>query len=461
MIARHAQLARPLGERAGPPRAGARRARRRRTSGGTARASRASSRATTIPLASRIVQLAEFVEVAHRTGGIEAALDDRRAPVGQAVRPARWSRSFAPTPRRCSTTSTSSSSWDTVIDAEPALAVALSPAECDDGARGDRPLRRPEVARTRSATRKAVAELRRRRGVQLGVPADEVARAAPRRPGHGLRPSRRVQRDLGQARTAHRRRVGTGAAPPHLTERMLQQSHALAPLGRIAVQHRERLDGSGYPRGSTGAAISRAGRILAAADAYQAMREPRPHRDALSADDAATRAPRRGAGRSARRRRGRRRLTRRRPSRRSAARRSGRAHRPRGRGAAPRSRGDVEQGRSQRGSSSRPRPRATTSSTSTPRSVSRTGPPRASSQCSTACFRIRDAARLHLASQHGRIQRIGVGASPRSANASARHSRNTAGSAIAAGSSVTPTSSRSFVANAVRLTGHPSRGPNG
>ena len=67
---------------------------------------------------------------------------------------------------------------------------------------------------------------------------------------------------------------------PYLTERMLHQSAALAPLGAIAVQHRERLDGSGYPRGLTAAAISRPARILGAADAYQAMREPRPHRPA-------------------------------------------------------------------------------------------------------------------------------------------------------------------------------------
>ena len=39
---------------------------------------------------------------------------------------------------------------------------------------------------------------------------------------------------------------------PYFTERMLQQSDALAPLGRIAVQHRERIDGSGYPRGLAG-----------------------------------------------------------------------------------------------------------------------------------------------------------------------------------------------------------------
>ena len=74
---------------------------------------------------------------------------------------------------------------------------------------------------------------------------------------------------------------------PYLTERMLHQSEALAPLGAIAVQHRERLDGSGYPRGLAGAAISRPARILGAADAYQAMREPRPHRPARSADEAA------------------------------------------------------------------------------------------------------------------------------------------------------------------------------
>jgi HD-GYP domain-containing protein (c-di-GMP phosphodiesterase class II) len=74
---------------------------------------------------------------------------------------------------------------------------------------------------------------------------------------------------------------------PYLTERMLASSQALAPLGAIAVQHHERMDGSGYPRGLSGGAITPAGRILAAADAYHAMTEPRPHRDALGANEAA------------------------------------------------------------------------------------------------------------------------------------------------------------------------------
>ena len=67
---------------------------------------------------------------------------------------------------------------------------------------------------------------------------------------------------------------------PYLTERMLRQSPALAPLAVIAVQHGERLDGSGFPRGLSGSAIPRPARVLAAADAYQSMREPRAHRDA-------------------------------------------------------------------------------------------------------------------------------------------------------------------------------------
>src|SRR5215211_4386121 len=75
---------------------------------------------------------------------------------------------------------------------------------------------------------------------------------------------------------------------PYITERMLRQSEALGPMAAIAVQHRELLDGSGYPRGLSGAGISQAARILGAADAYQSMREPRPYRPALSPEEAAT-----------------------------------------------------------------------------------------------------------------------------------------------------------------------------
>lgn len=58
---------------------------------------------------------------------------------------------------------------------------------------------------------------------------------------------------------------------------MLACSPALAPLAAIAVQHHERMDGSGYPRGLAGGAVSPAGRLLATADYYHSRIEPRPH----------------------------------------------------------------------------------------------------------------------------------------------------------------------------------------
>jgi response regulator RpfG family c-di-GMP phosphodiesterase len=89
---------------------------------------------------------------------------------------------------------------------------------------------------------------------------------------------------------------------PYLTDRMLRQAEALAPVAWIAVQHRERLDGSGYPRGLSGAGICREARILAAADAYQAMREPvpiagsaLPRRPRASCEPTSRRPPRRRA----------------------------------------------------------------------------------------------------------------------------------------------------------------------
>ena len=74
---------------------------------------------------------------------------------------------------------------------------------------------------------------------------------------------------------------------PYFTQRMFARSARLAPLAEIAGQHLERLDGSGYPRGLSGAALSPAVRLLAAADVYQALREPRAHRPEYSPTGAA------------------------------------------------------------------------------------------------------------------------------------------------------------------------------
>jgi DNA-binding CsgD family transcriptional regulator len=71
------------------------------------------------------------------------------------------------------------------------------------------------------------------------------------------------------------------------TGRMLDRCPALRPLAAVAGAHHERLDGHGYHRGAAASELSRAARLLAAADVFAAVTEDRPHRPALSADAAA------------------------------------------------------------------------------------------------------------------------------------------------------------------------------
>jgi HD-GYP domain-containing protein (c-di-GMP phosphodiesterase class II) len=173
-----------------------------------------------------------------------------------------------------------------VIAAEPALAMELSPDQLDRALAAIAnfvDLKSPFTL----GHSVAVAELAEDAGRRLGLPPEQVL--ALRRAGfvHGfgrLGVSNSIWDRPGPLSAGEWERI---RMYPYLTERMLHQSAALTPLGEIAVQHRERLDGSGYPRGLSGGAISLLARVLGAADAYQAMREPRPYRPARSAQDAA------------------------------------------------------------------------------------------------------------------------------------------------------------------------------
>src|SRR5207245_4464208 len=109
-----------------------------------------------------------------------------------------------------------------------------------------------------------------------GLPTDDVVtlrRAALVHDLGHLGVSNAVWDKAGQLTLSERERV---RLHPYLSERMLAFSQLLVPLGAIAVQHHERLDGSGYPRALAGDAITPSGRLLAAADAYHAMTEMRP-----------------------------------------------------------------------------------------------------------------------------------------------------------------------------------------
>lgn len=58
------------------------------------------------------------------------------------------------------------------------------------------------------------------------------------------------------------------------------------PLAEIVLQHHERMDGSGYPRGLKGEEILLEARILAVADVVEAMASHRPYRPALGIEAA-------------------------------------------------------------------------------------------------------------------------------------------------------------------------------
>ncbi len=242
-------------------------------------------RGDSVPLASRLAQLAEYMEVAHRVGGEDAAVAMARKRRGT---------QFDPDLANLICTDTveilgglgAARTWDAVIGAEPALSMTLFGEQLDAALLGVAnfvDLKSPYMLGHASAVAKLAGMVGATRGLDDGEV--ELLRRAALVSGLGrLGISNSIWDKPGPLGAGERERV---RLQPYLTERMLQQSGWLASLGSAAVQLRERLDGSGYPRGLAGNSISVPGRILGAADAYQAMREPRPYRSALSGDDAA------------------------------------------------------------------------------------------------------------------------------------------------------------------------------
>jgi HD-GYP domain-containing protein (c-di-GMP phosphodiesterase class II) len=128
-----------------------------------------------------------------------------------------------------------------------------------------------------------VAELAEAAAWRMGLPADSVTllrRAALAHDLGRVGVSNAIWEKPGPLGFGEWERV---RLHPHFTERAFAQSAALVPIGLLAGSNHERLDGSGYHRGTRGPALDQAARVLAAADCYGAMREPRPYRPALDA----------------------------------------------------------------------------------------------------------------------------------------------------------------------------------
>lgn len=233
----------------------------------------------------RVLHIADIVEVFDRLGGPQAAV---------AVARERRGTMFDPSLTDCFLEhheallpAIDEPSWEQVIRANPTLGDVLGNDELDEALAvlGDyADLKCPPWA----GHSRAVADLAASATERLGLPAEvvrEVRRAGLVHDLGVIGVSNAVWDHLGPLKATDLERVRTH---PYLTERTLARVPALRPIGQLASMHHERMDGSGYPAGLRGDAIPVPARVLAAADVYRALREPRPHRPAVSAGDAAT-----------------------------------------------------------------------------------------------------------------------------------------------------------------------------
>ena len=232
----------------------------------------------------RLVHLADIIEAFHHAGGAEAALQVARERRGTQFDP-ELVDCFCARHGEILDGLGSISAWDEVIALDPQLGAALTDDQLDRAlaAFADfSDLKSP----LRLGHSRGVAELAAQAGATLGLPAGHVVMLRRAALVHDIGmigiPSG-VWDEPGEWSISQRERARTH---PYLTERMLVRTPLLAQVGHCAALHHERLDGSGYPHGLRGDAISLPARILGAADVYNALRQPRPHRPAFEADDA-------------------------------------------------------------------------------------------------------------------------------------------------------------------------------
>jgi HD-GYP domain-containing protein (c-di-GMP phosphodiesterase class II) len=234
-----------------------------------------------IPVAMRVAQVADIAEVHHRAYGASAAVAEVRR---------RSAKQFDPDIVAVFTATADDllrddeDVWSTAAGLAPDPGEALSGPAVDGllRAMGDFvDLKCPFML----GHSRLVAELAENAGKCARLPQDEVDTL--RRAGYvhdlgRIGVSNRVWEKPGELTAAERERV---QIHPYLTGRILARVGGLKAVREVAVNHHERLDGSGYPNGLRGDDLSVRDRILAAAESYCSSMEPRPHRDAL--DEAA------------------------------------------------------------------------------------------------------------------------------------------------------------------------------
>ena len=238
-----------------------------------------------VAVPARIVQLAGVVERHRREGGIDAAVEVARRRRGTQFAPALVDR-LCLEPERILSGVDAVTSWDELIDTEPALRPAMSEQQLEralEAIADLADLKSPYTTGHSRGVAQLVSAAARHSGFSIDQ-ADELRSAALLHDLGRLGVSSAIWDKPGPLSAAEIERVRMF---PYFTQRIFSRCTRLAPLAEIAAQHLERLDGSGYPRGSSGAALSPAVRLLAVADAYQALLEPRAYRPEYSPAEAA------------------------------------------------------------------------------------------------------------------------------------------------------------------------------
>ena len=238
-----------------------------------------------IAIASRLVQLALIVEYYRRLEGPQAAVEAVTLRRGTQFDPELVDRLCAGAPKLLGGLE-ETGGWDEVIAAEPALRPTLSGLELDEAVEGVSDLadlKSPFMTGHSRRVAELVCAAARRSGFSEHQ-VRELRRAALLHDLGRLGVSNAIWEKPGPLSAAELERV---RMHPYYTLRMFSRVPALAGVAELASKHSERLDGSGYPRGLTAATLSPSAGLLAAADVYAALIEPRAHRRAHESGEAA------------------------------------------------------------------------------------------------------------------------------------------------------------------------------
>lgn len=234
--------------------------------------------------AARIVVIADMVETFRRLGGVEAAVDVARRRAGGHFDPGLAEHVCVNADALLGSLD-QATGWDAAIAAEPALTTQLTDLQLDsalEAVADFADLKSPYTTGHSRGVAARAADAGRRAGLGEAV-AVELRRAGLLHDVGRLGVPNTIWDKPGALSEAEMERV---RMHPYLTQRTFSRSPRLRRLADVAAEHHERLDGSGYPRALSGGALSPEARLLAAADAYQAMTEPRPHRVAREPGDA-------------------------------------------------------------------------------------------------------------------------------------------------------------------------------